>query len=393
MSQAFEHGAPADAMHEWWGPLRHGRVSWSCLVSSNPGGEVVVVLTYRFADWTFEPASGDLTHPDEGAARLQPQPARLLELLLEHDGAVVSRDEIVATVWPDTRVEFDQAVNFAIRQIRQALGDSASDPQYIETLHRRGYRIIVPVSRVGPPPSSGDPAAALALDDEAAGISAADEAAALAAAAGSAAAVPGDEEAAGILTYEEAPRTPATEEAAALAAAAGAVSDPSEASAKPSRWHARRAVRVALIATVGIGGWWAGTRPEPAPPAPIVAVQVPRHDGTSAATGAAVRLAESLTASLTRRSGDRLRVLGPASTEAFGSGRDGPARMREELGADYVLGGNVSEAAVEGVFLELIDTRDGSHLWAMRFDPGDSAAAAAAADSVFLHLTDTIGGP
>ena len=83
------------------------------------------------------------------AVRLQPQPAKLLALLVEHAGRLVTRDEIRHNVWgPDTFVDFDQSVNFCVRQIRTALHDNADTPCYVETLPRRGYRFIAPVQNV-----------------------------------------------------------------------------------------------------------------------------------------------------------------------------------------------------------------------------------------------------
>ena len=100
--------------------------------------------TIRFADFTFDPTTGEVVGPD-GAHRLQPQPAAVLELLASRAGELVTRAELRRAVWPDTRVEFDQGINFCIRQIRSALGESAEDPRFIETLPRRGYRFLVPV--------------------------------------------------------------------------------------------------------------------------------------------------------------------------------------------------------------------------------------------------------
>ncbi|HVO11731.1 MAG TPA: winged helix-turn-helix domain-containing protein [Vicinamibacteria bacterium] len=82
--------------------------------------------------------------------RIQPQPFRVLALLAGRPGEVVTREEIQAEVWPaGTFVDFEQSLNFCIRQIRSALGDSALSPRYIETLPRRGYRWVGgPVERV-----------------------------------------------------------------------------------------------------------------------------------------------------------------------------------------------------------------------------------------------------
>src|SRR5580704_16083811 len=81
--------------------------------------------------------------------RVQQQPMKLLELLLEHPGEVVTREELRSRVWPSESFgDFDQAVNIAIAKLRNALGDSADNPRYIETLPKRGYRFIAEVSVV-----------------------------------------------------------------------------------------------------------------------------------------------------------------------------------------------------------------------------------------------------
>jgi cholera toxin transcriptional activator len=78
--------------------------------------------------------------------RLQGQPFQVLALLLERAGEVVTREELQQKLWPaDTFVDFDHSLNTAINKVREALGDSASSPRFIETLARRGYRFIAPV--------------------------------------------------------------------------------------------------------------------------------------------------------------------------------------------------------------------------------------------------------
>jgi serine/threonine protein kinase/Tfp pilus assembly protein PilF len=75
---------------------------------------------------------------------LREQPLRVLRLLIEYDGRVATREEIRKKLWPnDTIVDFDHSINVAIGSLRRALGDSADNPQYIETLARRGYRLVV----------------------------------------------------------------------------------------------------------------------------------------------------------------------------------------------------------------------------------------------------------
>lgn len=95
----------------------------------------------RFADFHFDPSSGELTSP-QGAVRLGPLPAQLLATLASRPGELVTRAELKATLWPDTTVEADQGLNACIRQLRVALGDDAGESRIIETLPRRGYRFI-----------------------------------------------------------------------------------------------------------------------------------------------------------------------------------------------------------------------------------------------------------
>jgi len=84
--------------------------------------------------------------------RIQPQPFRLLCLLTNRPGLLVTREEIQTALWAgDTFVDFDQGVNFAIKQVRDALGDSAEDSLYVQTVPKRGYRFLAPVE-TGPEP-------------------------------------------------------------------------------------------------------------------------------------------------------------------------------------------------------------------------------------------------
>jgi cholera toxin transcriptional activator len=91
--------------------------------------------------------------------RLQGQPIQVLTLLLERAGDVVTREELRQKLWAaDTFVDFDHSLNTAINKVREALGDSAATPRYVETLARRGYRFIAPVQGpVQSPPQNGAP--------------------------------------------------------------------------------------------------------------------------------------------------------------------------------------------------------------------------------------------
>lgn len=84
--------------------------------------------------------------------KLQEQPFQILALLLERPGEVVSREELQTRLWPaDTFVDFDHSLNAAVRRLRDALGDSAENPRFVETVARRGYRFLAPVNGTPPP--------------------------------------------------------------------------------------------------------------------------------------------------------------------------------------------------------------------------------------------------
>jgi DNA-binding winged helix-turn-helix (wHTH) protein len=100
----------------------------------------------RFGDFLLDPATGELRRNDV-VIPLEPQPASVLTALVSRPGTLVTREELRAAVWPDgTHVEFDQSLNYCIRQVRAALNDDARRPEFIETVSRRGYRFVAPVA-------------------------------------------------------------------------------------------------------------------------------------------------------------------------------------------------------------------------------------------------------
>ncbi|MDE1163000.1 MAG: winged helix-turn-helix domain-containing protein [Acidobacteriaceae bacterium] len=85
--------------------------------------------------------------------KLQSQPFKVLACLLERPGQIITREELQLRLWgKDTVVDFDHSLGTAVNKIREALGDSADNPRFVETLSRRGYRFVAPVTRVAPPP-------------------------------------------------------------------------------------------------------------------------------------------------------------------------------------------------------------------------------------------------
>src|SRR5262249_10533864 len=99
----------------------------------------------RFDVFELDTGSGELRRQGD-RIKLPPQPFKVLELLARRSGEVLTREEIRERIWRnDTFVDFEQGLNFCIRQIRDALGDIAGAPRFIETLPRRGYRFLLPV--------------------------------------------------------------------------------------------------------------------------------------------------------------------------------------------------------------------------------------------------------
>ena len=99
----------------------------------------------RFGVFELDPRSGDLRR-NGLKLKLTGQPFQVLAMLLERPGEAVAREDLQKRLWPaDTFVDFDHSLNTAINKIREALGDSADNPRFVETLPRRGYRFIAPV--------------------------------------------------------------------------------------------------------------------------------------------------------------------------------------------------------------------------------------------------------
>jgi eukaryotic-like serine/threonine-protein kinase len=104
--------------------------------------------TVRFGPFELNLRSAELHNRDQKIP-IQEQPFKILQLLIESPGELVTREEIRKRLWPDdTIVEFENAINASIKKLRIALGDSAEEPSYIETVKRRGYRLMVPVEPI-----------------------------------------------------------------------------------------------------------------------------------------------------------------------------------------------------------------------------------------------------
>ena len=103
---------------------------------------------YRFGAFEADASTGELRR--QGIRiKLHAQPFQVLLMLLERPGEVLSREEISRALWSDgTFVDYDHGVNSAVNRIREALGDAANSPRFVETLARRGYRFVAPVEAI-----------------------------------------------------------------------------------------------------------------------------------------------------------------------------------------------------------------------------------------------------
>jgi DNA-binding winged helix-turn-helix (wHTH) protein len=103
---------------------------------------------YRFGTFEVNVATGELRRKGL-RVKLNAQPFQMLCLLLERPGELLTREEICRELWPDgTFVDYEHGVNSAVNRIREALGDTAGNPRFVETLARRGYRFVAPVERM-----------------------------------------------------------------------------------------------------------------------------------------------------------------------------------------------------------------------------------------------------
>jgi DNA-binding winged helix-turn-helix (wHTH) protein/TolB-like protein len=111
-------------------------------------------VTFAFGTFEFDGESGELQRSGR-LVRLEPQPARALELLLSRTGGIVPRDELAAHIWGnDTHVDFNRGLAYCIAEIRRALGDNADNPRFVETLPKRGFRFLAPVESTAAPPAA-----------------------------------------------------------------------------------------------------------------------------------------------------------------------------------------------------------------------------------------------
>src|SRR5882724_2614813 len=115
----------------------------------------------QFDGWILRIRSGELLR-DGVRIRLQERPLQILEVLLTNPGELVTREQLIAHLWPTGVVDFDTGLNTAMRKLRIALGDDAETPRYIETIPRRGYRFIGKIEAIRRTADTGEQNATIA---------------------------------------------------------------------------------------------------------------------------------------------------------------------------------------------------------------------------------------
>jgi TolB-like protein/DNA-binding winged helix-turn-helix (wHTH) protein len=301
-----------------------------------------------FAEFEFDPAAGELWHRGVRVA-LQPQPARLLALLLSRPGEVVSRDEIRQALWGgETHVEFDRSLNFCVAKLRAALQDNAGEPRFVETVPTRGYRFIAAPQKAALPGS--DP--------------------------GKTPLTPGPEPG----------QTPAWHRSGT-----GVVPHVAE-SASVQRVNRRRN-RVAYAATVVVVAAVAAfaTFRMSAVSPKVVVVPFRNETGVADLDRVAKGVSDATVVKLAESS--ELQVIGNAAGLAFSFRPPDLKAMGESLGAQYLVLGQVKrDDRRMRVVAHLIRVSDQTHVWAQTFDsdtldlPQQSAVADQIAAAVAARL-------
>jgi DNA-binding winged helix-turn-helix (wHTH) protein/TolB-like protein len=302
-------------------------------------------VLYRFGLFEFDAAAGELRKQGR-LVRIEPQPARALALLLSRPAEVVTRDELRAHLWgADTHVDFDRGLAYCVGQVRTALGDSAENPRFVETLPRRGYRFVAPLQPVIPA-AAAQPAASVSD-----------------------------------------PHRP--DNVPTAAAASGSHSAPG---VRARAWWPV-AVLTLLVVTGLVWTVWARI----APVRPVVAVAIFDNETGLAeydrlASTAADIAVERLTALGSREIG----VIGNAPTLRAPRAERSPAAVQRETAAGYFVFGQIqNDDAGVRLVVHLIRLDDDTHLWVTRVarapsDLGDieDVAADRLAEAVRRHVIE-----
>lgn len=284
----------------------------------------------RFDGFEMALKSGELRRAGR-LVKLQPQPFKVLALLVAHAGQIITREEIQQQIWEgDTFVDFEHGLNFCIKQIRAALGDSAQSPRYIETLPRRGYRFIAEIEMI-----NGNGAAT--LPD----------------------------------TQENVDRSNGRAKKGALVYTTGLQEPVADSKREP--WPKAAFIIVGLFAVAAaILFWWLRDPGPPAQPSGKAMLAVLPFENLGA-TADEDYFSDGLTEEMIARLGQlepaRLGVIARTSAMTYKGSNKDIRSIGRELGVDYVLEGSVRrEADRVRITAQLIKVSDQTHLWAESYD-------------------------
>jgi DNA-binding winged helix-turn-helix (wHTH) protein/TolB-like protein len=263
----------------------------------------------RFGGFEFDTTTGELRRAGR-VVKLQPQPARVLALLVASAGDVVTRETLRDAVWGgDTFVDFDRGLNFCIAQIRMALGDTPEAPRFIRTLPKRGYQFIAAV----------DPAASI-----------------------------GDDTGPG----------------------ATSVAAPPSSAARAGRRFVAIAAGFALCAVLAGGAWWRLRAPAALSPDTRIAVAVFDNETDAPELGRFTQgLTDTVIAQLTEVGAGQYQVIGNAAILRRPRPQRDLREINATLGASYVVLGQVQREGTHiRVLAHLIHLPEQTHVWVTRLD-------------------------
>jgi TolB-like protein/DNA-binding winged helix-turn-helix (wHTH) protein len=299
----------------------------------------------RFGDYELNPKRGVLSR-NGVALKLQPQPFRVLEILVKRAPHIVSREELGDSVWGDgVYVDLDQSLNFCIRQIRSVLNDSASNPKFVDTLPKQGYRFIGSIVE-SRPPSIEEPSRPPVAENRYRRI--------------------GDIK----------PAPPAPTPFPVQSPAPGRAEPPIAIKTPSSRRSGLRFWLVALVAlalvvvAVGLGArrWRERLASQAAPKISSLAVlPLDNLSGDPAQNYFADGMTDELTTMLAKSS--TLRVISRTSVMQYKGVHRPLPEIARELGVDGVLEGSISRAGDKvHMTIQLIEAASDSHVWAESYD-------------------------
>ena len=281
------------------------------------------VSAYRFGPYELRPRGREI-HKNGARIKLRPQPFRVLELLAEGRGDVVTRETLKQQLWSsETFVDFEQGLNTAVKELRAALSDSAEVPRYIETVPKVGYRIIVPVEAVRFPEQT-----------------------------------------------EAAPEMSA--KPAETVSAGGVGGEAAQRSPFAFGWMAIAGIVAVALIGASMGWWWTHRSVSNQPTRGRVMLAVMPFENL---TGDASQeyfsdgLTEEMISQLGRIDPDRLGVIARTSMMTYKQNPKPLDQVGRELGVQYVLEGSVRrDTNTVRVSAQLIQVRDQTHLWARQYD-------------------------